>query len=110
MWDRRKEKTVLDFKGNKNSCSNLQLSLDERQELVMSGGEDGYVRIWSTKTADLINVFGKFSEKIIKVHQSSCWNQPSDVFAQKETSSPHIQEGLFVFHKGHFQFYSPTPQ
>ncbi|KAF5207562.1 Transducin/WD40 repeat-like superfamily protein [Thalictrum thalictroides] len=60
---------VQSYEGHVNSHTPIQLGVDPSERLVMSGGEDGKMRIWSIKTGELL-----FGTKISKsVPTTVCW-------------------------------------
>ncbi|KAL5731282.1 hypothetical protein ACHQM5_004028 [Ranunculus cassubicifolius] len=60
---------VQSYEGHVNSHSRIQLGVDPAERMLMSGGEDGKVRIWSIKTGELL-----FGEKILNsVPTTLCW-------------------------------------
>ncbi|KAF6136601.1 hypothetical protein GIB67_016057 [Kingdonia uniflora] len=60
---------IQSYEGHVNSHTRIQLGVDPSEEHVMSGGEDGKVRIWSIKTGELL-----FETKISNsVPSTICW-------------------------------------
>ncbi|XP_026415045.1 DDB1- and CUL4-associated factor 4-like [Papaver somniferum] len=60
---------VQSYEGQVNSHTHIQLGVDPSESVVMSGGEDGYVRIWGIKTAQLL-----FSSRISSSAPAAlCW-------------------------------------
>lgn len=73
LYDRRllQRGAIQSFEGHVNSHSHIELGVNPSESLVMSGGEDGYVRIWSIKTGELL--FGtKISDSLVS---KVCWPQ-----------------------------------
>ncbi|KAG0496140.1 hypothetical protein HPP92_000831 [Vanilla planifolia] len=70
LFDRRfLNKAIQSYEGNVNSHSRLQLACNPSETLVLSGGEDCFVRIWSIKTSQLV-----FEENISNcIMPIVCW-------------------------------------
>nr|XP_029117973.1 uncharacterized protein LOC105036131 isoform X2 [Elaeis guineensis] len=60
---------VQSYEGHVNSHSHLQLGVDPSETLVMSGGEDHYLRIWTIRTGELI-FEENFSNSVLA---TICW-------------------------------------
>ncbi|XP_006341894.1 DDB1- and CUL4-associated factor 4 [Solanum tuberosum] len=45
---------IQSYEGNKNSHSRIQLGVDPSEIMVMSGGEDYHLRLWSIKSGELL--------------------------------------------------------
>ncbi|CAH9068622.1 unnamed protein product [Cuscuta europaea] len=57
------------YEGNVNSHTRIQLGVDPSESIVMSGGEDCYLRLWSIKSGELL-----FQEKFMDTIPSVlCW-------------------------------------
>ncbi|OVA01555.1 WD40 repeat [Macleaya cordata] len=81
---------VQSYEGHVNSHTRIQLGVDPSEGLVMSGGEDGYVRIWSIKTAELL-----FGTKISSSAPSAlCWPGTGMIAFSSEAKS---QMGMSLF-------------
>ncbi|XP_059293426.1 uncharacterized protein LOC132046717 [Lycium ferocissimum] len=61
LYDQRLMRgAIQSYEGNKNSHSRIQLGVDPSETIVMSGGEDCHLRLWSIKSGELL-----FSEKFM---------------------------------------------
>ncbi|KAG9439293.1 hypothetical protein H6P81_019458 [Aristolochia fimbriata] len=60
------------YEGHKNTHSHLRMGVDPTESFVMSGGEDGYARIWSIKTGELL-FESVISDSVIS---TVCWAGP----------------------------------
>ncbi|XP_038988063.1 uncharacterized protein LOC103696415 [Phoenix dactylifera] len=60
---------VQSYEGHVNSHSRLQLGVNPSETLVMSGGEDHFLRTWSIKTSELV-FEEKFSNSVLA---TICW-------------------------------------
>ncbi|KAK9133848.1 hypothetical protein Scep_013376 [Stephania cephalantha] len=72
LYDHRmmQKGSVQSYEGHVNSHTRIQLGVDQAERLIISGGEDGKVRVWSIKTGELL-----FAEKISKsVPATVCWS------------------------------------
>ncbi|CAH9089508.1 unnamed protein product [Cuscuta epithymum] len=57
------------YEGNVNSHTRIQLGVDPSESIIMSGGEDCYLRLWSIKSGELL-----FQEKFMDTIPSVlCW-------------------------------------
>lgn len=66
---------VQSYEGHVNSHNHLQLGVDPSETLLMSGGEDNYLRIWSIKSGELI-----FEETFSSyVLATICWPRSGSV-------------------------------
>lgn len=54
MWDIRARKTLMSFKGHKNSHYRLPCFVDDNEKFVFAVGEDGTSRGWSLRSGDLL--------------------------------------------------------
>ncbi|KAL3379922.1 hypothetical protein AABB24_000529 [Solanum stoloniferum] len=55
LYDRRLMRgAIQSYEGNKNSHSRIQLGVDPSEIMVMSGGEDYHLRLWSIKSGELL--------------------------------------------------------
>lgn len=100
---------VQSYEGHVNTHSHIQLGVDPSESLVMSGGEDGYARIWSIKSGELL--FGtRISDSVVS---AVCWPQhgrlQDSLGGSKQNDSLYkqchswgvwlgSQEGIFYMH------------
>ncbi|XP_010260798.1 PREDICTED: uncharacterized protein LOC104599783 [Nelumbo nucifera] len=71
LYDHRllKRGAIQSYEGHVNSHTRIQLGVDPSERLVLSGGEDGNLRIWSIKTGEML-----FRNKISNLVPSTvCW-------------------------------------
>ncbi|ONK65546.1 uncharacterized protein A4U43_C07F38210 [Asparagus officinalis] len=91
---------IQSYEGHVNSHSHLQLGVNPSETLMISGGEDQYVRIWSIKTSELI-----FEENVSNsILSTVCWPQgiysDENPFEQNYSWGAWLgsREGLFYMH------------
>nr|XP_016515846.1 PREDICTED: uncharacterized protein LOC107832506 isoform X2 [Nicotiana tabacum] len=85
---------IQSYEGNQNSHSRIQLGVDPSETIVMSGGEDYHLRLWSIKSGELL-----FEDKFMDTIPSVvCWTKTEGLLGVGK----HIQgawlgseEGLF---------------
>ncbi|KAL4201427.1 hypothetical protein AMTRI_Chr02g258640 [Amborella trichopoda] len=93
---------VQSYDGHVNSHSLIQLGVDPTGSILMCGGEDGHVRIWSVKSGELL-YDSEISESVV---HSVCW---SHSIGDMSPWGSHMQdhswaawlaprEGLFYVH------------
>nr|CAD1840939.1 unnamed protein product [Ananas comosus var. bracteatus] len=76
LFDRRllQRGAVQSYEGHVNSHTHLQLAVNPSETLLLSGGEDCAVRIWSVKTSELI-----FAENVANsIFTRVCWPESGD--------------------------------
>ncbi|VFQ64270.1 unnamed protein product [Cuscuta campestris] len=81
------------YEGNVNSHTRIQLGVDPSESLVMSGGEDGHLRIWSIKSGEML-----FQGKIMnEIPSLLCWPRMGGIYGVQRTQGAWLgsQEGLF---------------
>lgn len=86
LFDRRllNKGAVQTYAGHVNSYTHLQLGVNPSETLVVSGGEDCFLRIWSIKSGELV-----FGEKVSNSKLTSiCWPKTG------------LQDSLTCFTKG----------
>ncbi|XP_058072331.1 uncharacterized protein LOC131221178 isoform X2 [Magnolia sinica] len=96
LYDRRliDRGAVQSYKGHMNTHTHLQLGVDPSESLVMSGGEDCCVRIWSIKTGELL--FGtSISDTVVS---TVCWAQTGEL--QEYSDERHRYKGI-LFEQNH---------
>ncbi|KAG8385041.1 hypothetical protein BUALT_Bualt03G0000200 [Buddleja alternifolia] len=60
---------VQSYEGNVNSHTRIELGVDPSEKVVMSGGEDCYLRLWDMKSGELL-----FKDKFINsIPSAVCW-------------------------------------
>ncbi|PIA37643.1 hypothetical protein AQUCO_03000296v1 [Aquilegia coerulea] len=101
---------IQSYEGHVNSHTRIQLGVDPSERLVMSGGEDGKVRIWSIKTGELL-----FGTKVSNSAPTTvCWpgtgnlkgtselrhRYDEDLYKQNHSWGAWLgsDEGLFYIH------------
>ncbi|XP_072986971.1 uncharacterized protein [Typha latifolia] len=115
LFDRRllQRGALQSYEGHVNSHTHLQLAVNPAETLLLSGGEDHMVRIWSINNSELI-----FAENVANsIFSTVCWPQSSnDLGFQGLLKQPDIysvspfelsqswgawlgsQDGLFYMH------------
>ncbi|XP_042412941.1 DDB1- and CUL4-associated factor 4-like isoform X2 [Zingiber officinale] len=103
LYDRRllKKGAVQSYAGHVNSYTHLQLGVNPSETLVVSGGEDCFLRIWSIKSGELV-----FGEKVSNSKLTSiCWPKTLTCFTEDSCMSNHSlgawlgsPDGLFYMH------------
>lgn len=110
LFDRRflQRGAIQSYEGHVNSHSHLQLGVNPSETLVLSGGEDHFVRVWSIKAGELI-----FEENVSSsILATVCWSQgargllrPARYREESPFESSHSwgawlgsPEGLFYMH------------
>ncbi|XP_031093468.1 uncharacterized protein LOC115998127 isoform X2 [Ipomoea triloba] len=88
---------VQSYEGNVNSHTRIQLGVDPSESIVMSGGEDCYLRLWSIKSGEML-FRNKFMNAIPSV---VCWPRTGGIHGvhsvQNRTRGAWLgsQDGLF---------------
>ncbi|KAM3324102.1 DDB1 and CUL4-associated factor 4 isoform X1 [Capsicum chacoense] len=85
---------IQSYEGNVNSHSRIQLGVDPSETIVMSGGEDHHLRIWSIKSGELL-FDNKFMDTIPSVVR---WLKPEGLLGvgkQIQGAWLGSEEGLF---------------
>ncbi|XP_019157859.1 PREDICTED: DDB1- and CUL4-associated factor 4 isoform X2 [Ipomoea nil] len=85
---------VQSYEGNVNSHTRIQLGVDPSESIVMSGGEDCYVRLWSIKSGEML-FRNKFMNAIPSV---VCWPRTGGIHGLQNTTRGAwlgSQDGLF---------------
>ncbi|KAK4399574.1 hypothetical protein Sango_1432900 [Sesamum angolense] len=60
---------VQSYEGNVNSHTRIELGIDPSEKVVMSGGEDCYIRLWNIKSGELL-----FKDRFMNTIPSTvCW-------------------------------------
>ncbi|KAH6756886.1 hypothetical protein C2S53_006688, partial [Perilla frutescens var. hirtella] len=60
---------VQSYEGNVNSHTRIELGVDPSEKVVMSGGEDSYIRLWDIKSGELL-----FRERFMNsIPSAVCW-------------------------------------
>lgn len=95
LYDRRLNKgAIQSYEGNINSHSRIQLGVDPSETMVMSGGEDYHLRLWSIKSGELL-FDDKFMDSIPSVVR---WPKTEGILGmEKQIQGAWIgsEEGLF---------------
>ncbi|XP_075099690.1 uncharacterized protein LOC107761923 isoform X2 [Nicotiana tabacum] len=85
---------IQSYEGNKNSHSRIQVGVDPSETIVMSGGEDYHLRLWSIKSGELL-----FEDKFMDTIPSVvCWPNTEGlqgVGRHKQGAWLGSEEGLF---------------
>lgn len=83
LFDRRllQRGAVQSYEGHVNSHSYLQLGVNPSETLILSGGEDCCVRMWSLKSSKLV-----FEENVSNsIVSTVCWRRGMDGFLRRST-------------------------
>ncbi|KAL0442284.1 UNVERIFIED_CONTAM: hypothetical protein Slati_1951100 [Sesamum latifolium] len=60
---------VQSYEGNVNSHTRIELGIDPSEKVVMSGGEDCYIRLWNIKSGELL-----FKDRFMNsIPSTVCW-------------------------------------
>lgn len=84
LYDHRltKRGPVQSYEGHVNSHSHIQLATDASERFLMSGGEDGKVRIWSIRSGEML-----FEEKLSScVPMTACWRVNAEPVCKRQSS------------------------
>ncbi|XAR56192.1 hypothetical protein NMG60_11036573 [Bertholletia excelsa] len=90
---------IQSYEGNVNSHTRIQLGVDPCERIVMSGGEDCKLRLWSIKSGELL-----FEDKFMNsIPSTVCWSKKLpgvQVYGQEPCLGAWLgsQEGLFYMH------------
>ncbi|KAK0056948.1 DDB1- and CUL4-associated factor 4-like isoform X1 [Biomphalaria pfeifferi] len=57
LWDLRKQKVLMKYKGLVNSHYQLPFHVDETETLLCSSGSDSYTKLWDIKSGELLRSF-----------------------------------------------------
>ncbi|XP_019240312.1 PREDICTED: uncharacterized protein LOC109220302 isoform X3 [Nicotiana attenuata] len=82
---------IQSYEGNNNSHSRIQLGVDPSETIVMSGGEDYQLRLWSMKSGELL-FEDKFMDTIPTVVR---WPKTEGVGKHMQGAWLGSEEGLF---------------
>ncbi|KAJ8567405.1 hypothetical protein K7X08_019613 [Anisodus acutangulus] len=95
LYDRRLMRgPIQSYEGNKNSHSRIQLGVDPSETIIMSGGEDCHLRLWSIKSGELL-FDDKFMDTIPSVVRWSKTEGLLGVGKQIQGAWLGSEEGLF---------------
>eukprot|EP01091_Cochliopodium_minus_P001570 TRINITY_DN11444_c0_g1_i1.p1 TRINITY_DN11444_c0_g1~~TRINITY_DN11444_c0_g1_i1.p1 ORF type:complete len:115 (+),score=21.91 TRINITY_DN11444_c0_g1_i1:412-756(+) len=112
----------MDFEGHFNEYNtNLKFDVSYLENVLVSGGQDKYVRIWSLDNAKLLQTYGPFNSQINNVCCVDNWKSPLEYqqvegeevdfelrfdsfFSPSRTS--HYRPGFWIFNNKSSQFYS----
>ncbi|XP_020093132.1 uncharacterized protein LOC109713452 isoform X2 [Ananas comosus] len=96
LFDRRllQRGAVQSYEGHVNSHTHLQLAVNPSETLLLSGGEDCVVRIWSVKTSELI-----FAENVANsIFTRVCWPESGEGSCKPEQSELHEDRPFELSH------------
>ncbi|GAM29326.1 hypothetical protein SAMD00019534_125020, partial [Acytostelium subglobosum LB1] len=66
-WDRRVGRICVHYDQHCNSHTMLKFTVTDDQNLLISGGEDRYVRIWNLHNGSLLRTLGPFKQPVLSI-------------------------------------------
>ncbi|KAL3833825.1 hypothetical protein ACJIZ3_008561 [Penstemon smallii] len=81
LYDRRltDRGPVQSYEGNVNSRTQIQFGVDPSEKVVMSGGEDCYLRLWNIKSGELL-----FKERFTNAAPTTvCWPRNRGILSSR---------------------------
>ncbi|KAN0021701.1 hypothetical protein ACTFIU_003845 [Dictyostelium citrinum] len=110
-WDRRVNKSVIQYLHNENSGSKrMGISISPDQQYLSACGDDGFIRIWNTSTGSLIKTIGPFSSLSSLQFIDYFSNQPSETSNHNNNNNNNNNSTFFpslcVSNGNSFSFYT----